>query len=294
MRSWLAYLAFRAGMGLMGALPAQVANALGVIGGLVAYPFARGRRRMAVRHARRVLASDHDATRTARRMFASYGRYWAEVFWVRPRRAGQIRARMAIEGLEHVVAAQRAGKGIILALPHVGNWEVAGLIAGEIGLELVAVAENLANRRIRDWFVELRNQMHIEVVLTGAGLGVMRALEQTLHRGGAVALLSDRDLKGRGIPVDFFGERTTLPAGPALLARRTGAPVIPVASYFRPRVGHHIVVEPPLVTPDTEDRNEWVRRCTQEIARTLEGLIRRAPDQWHLFQPNWPSDREPE
>ncbi len=279
-------------MAFIGVLPATVANALGVLGGLVAYPFARGRRRMAIRHARRVLGLDATATAVARRMFASYGRYWAETFWVRPRRAPQVRARIEVEGLDHVVTAQRAGKGIILALPHVGNWEVAGLIAAEIGLELVAVAENLANRRIRDWFVGLRNQMHIDVVLTGTGRGLMRTLEETLRRGGAVALLSDRDLKGKGIPVTFFGEQTTLPAGPALLARRTGAPIVPVASYFRPRVGHHIVVGAALGVPPVQDRSEWMRCCTQEVAGALEALIRRAPDQWHLFQPNWPSDRE--
>ena len=134
--------------------------------------------------------------------------------------------------------------------------------------------------------------MHIEVVLTGAGLGLMRTLEETLRRGGAVALLSDRDLKGKGIPVEFFGEVTTLPAGPALLARRSGAPIVPVASYFRPGVGHHIVVEAPLAVAPVEGRAEWMRCCTQEVAWALERLIRRTPEQWHLFQPNWPSDRE--
>ncbi len=279
-------------MGMLGALPAAVANALGVVGGLAAYPFARGRRAMAMRHARRVGGPGIDAARAARRMFASYGRYWAEVLWVRPRRARQVRRRIEVEGLEHVREAQRCGQGIILALPHVGNWEVAGLIAGEIGLELVAVAEDLPNRRIRDWFVRLRNQMHIDVVLAGGGTRVMRTLEETLRRGGAVALLSDRDLKGRGIRVRFFGEDTTLPPGPALLARRTGAPIVPVASYFRPRVGHHIVVEPPLPLPPEGERNEWTARVTQQVADALERLVRRAPDQWHLFQPNWPSDRE--
>jgi len=291
-KSLVAYLAFRAGMAILGILPATVANALGVLGGLAAYPFARGRRAMALRHARRAGGPGADAARACRRMFASYGRYWAEVLWVRPHRSRQVRSRMVVEGLDHVVEAQHRGAGIILALPHVGNWEVAGLIADEIGLELVAVAEDLPNRRIRDWFVRLRNQMHIEVVLAGGGLKVMRSLEETLRRGGAVALLSDRDLKGKGIPVTFFGEETTLPAGPALLARRTGAPILPVASYFRPRVGHHIVVEPPLALPPDGSRASWMSEATQRVADALERLIRRAPEQWHLFQPNWPSDRE--
>ncbi|MFM7684875.1 MAG: hypothetical protein ACKPDI_02990, partial [Actinomycetota bacterium] len=90
---------------------------------------------------------------------------------------------------------------------------------------------------------------------------------------------------------EFFGERTTLPAGPAMLGLRMGAPVLPVAVYFRPDYnGHHAIVRPPLAVNRTGDLRGDVARVTQSLAYELEFLIRRAPEQWHLFQPNWPSD----
>jgi KDO2-lipid IV(A) lauroyltransferase len=107
-----------------------------------------------------------------------------------------------------------------------------------------------------------------------------------------VCLLCDRDLGGGGIEVDFFGERTTLPAGPVTLGLRTGAPVFPTAVYYdmgpRERLG---VVRPALDATRTGRLRDDVSRLTQALAHELEELIRRAPEQWHLLQPNWPSDR---
>ena len=106
-----------------------------------------------------------------------------------------------------------------------------------------------------------------------------------------VCLLCDRDLDHTGVEVEFFGERTTLPAGPATLAIRTGAALLPTAVYFTPRYnGHHGLVRPPIKIQRMGGLREDVARVTQLLARELEFLIRRAPEQWHLFQPNWPSD----
>jgi lauroyl/myristoyl acyltransferase len=113
-----------------------------------------------------------------------------------------------------------------------------------------------------------------------------------LHDNQVLVLLSDRDLAGNGIEVEFFGERTTLPAGPATLALRTGAPLFPSAIY-REGDGRVGVFRPALDTTRHGKLREDVARVTQDLARELEVLIRRAPDQWHLLQPNWPSDRAP-
>ena len=114
---------------------------------------------------------------------------------------------------------------------------------------------------------------------------------QALRNNEVVCLLSDRDIQGGGIEVEFFGERTTLPAGPATLGLRAGAPILPVAVYFTRRVnGHHAIVRPPLDAERRGKLREDVTRLTQDLAHELEYLIRRAPEQWHLFQPNWPSD----
>ena len=115
---------------------------------------------------------------------------------------------------------------------------------------------------------------------------------QALRANRIVCLLSDRDLTGDGVEVEFFGERTTLPGGPATLALRTGATLLPAAVYFRPGRNHHAVVRPPVPAAREGRLREDVARITQLLADEFEALIRAAPEQWHLMQPNWPSDRK--
>jgi phosphatidylinositol dimannoside acyltransferase len=105
-------------------------------------------------------------------------------------------------------------------------------------------------------------------------------------------LLSDRDLTGDGVEVEFFGEKTTLPAGPATLSLRTGAALVPTAVYFQTGRKHLGVIGPPIPVERKGRLREDIARITQEIAHVFEDRIKRAPEQWHLLQPNWPSDRE--
>lgn len=200
-------------------------------------------------------------------------------------------ASTKVEGLDKIIEAQEAGNGMILALPHMGNWEAAAPIADDIGLRVVAVAEVLPNRRITDWFTAMRAEFGIEIVLATGRVEVMRSLEQTIADNKAVALLSDRDLKGKGVEVDFFGEKTTMPPGPATLAVRTGAPLIPVGCYFDDG-GYHVVVHDAVPIPEEGSRTERVAAITQRLARELEMIIRQAPEQWHMVVPNWPSDED--
>jgi KDO2-lipid IV(A) lauroyltransferase len=246
---------------------------------------------MAERHMRRVLGDEADVRAAAKAVMVSYGRYWTEAFWARARRVPEMRRRTQVEGLDLAIAAHDAGTGMIFALPHVGNWEAAAPVAVLEGIPIVAVAERLANRRITDWFTAMRAHFGIEIILASGGGEVMRQLEAMLEANKAVALLSDRDLKGRGVEVEFFGEMTTLPPGPATLAVRTGAPLFPVATYFEGK-GHRVVITPAIPVPEEGTRAEKVRAVTQELAHRMEKLISEAPQQWHLVVPNWPSDRQ--
>ena len=200
-------------------------------------------------------------------MFARYGRYWAEVFWFRPDRKEEIVAHSAIVNEEVLHRSKDAGKGIILVLPHMGNWEVAGAVAESIGIPVLAAAENLSNPLITDWFVKIRV-------------------------GPAGQRLDPGDLSGRGVPVEFFGENTTMPAGPVALADRTGAAIHVVGSYFNEGRGHYYIVADPLQLGTDGSREERIAAGVQEFAKVLEDMIRVAPEDWHLFVPNWPSDRE--
>ena len=217
-----------------------------------------------------------------REAFVSYARYWMESLRLPQMTPEEVDAGFTIEGLEHIRAALDAGTGAILGLPHVGGWEVGGSWFVRQGFPLTVVVEALEPPELFAWFADLRRSQGFKVIpLTkSAGVSVVRAL----RANQIVALVSDRDIAGGGVEVEFFGERTTLPAGPAALASRFGVPLLPTAVYFKGE-GHHAVVRPPL--PLTGDATA----DTQALARELEDLIRAAPEQWHLFQPNWPSDR---
>lgn len=246
---------------------------------------------MARRHANRVLANGADVDRASSEMMKSYGRYYAEALWARARRVEGMLAATEVQGLEKIIAAHEAGTGMIYALPHMGNWEAAAPIAVSLGIPVVAVAEVLPNRRITDWFTRMRAAFGIEIVLATGRVEVMRQLEQAIADNKAVCLLSDRDLKGKGVEVEFFGEMTTLPPGPATLAVRTGARLLPVGCYFQDG-GYRVVVHDPLPIPDEGSRSDKVVALTQALATELESIISEAPEQWHLVQPNWPSDTE--
>lgn len=291
MRDLPGYLALRVGAGLIGLLPASAARWLGRAAGLAWHRLAKGRREMARRHMRRVLGDGADSGAAARAVMRSYGRYYAETLWVRGSRVDALRSDTVVDGLDRIIEARDQGRGMIYGLPHVGNWEVAAPVAVTEKVPVVAVAEKLPNRRITEWFTDLRADFGIEIVLATGGTEVMRKLEAALGANKAVALLADRDLKGRGVEIDFFGEKTTLPPGPATLALRSGAPLLPVATYFEGNNGYRVVVRPPIPIPDEGTRSEKVSTMTQALAREMESLIREAPEQWHLVQPNWPSDR---
>lgn len=286
------YSAFRVASTVFGVLPEWAMRRLGQLLGRVAWIRAKQRRDNATRAMARVLGEQPDqpsaqSVDRARSLFESYGRYWAETFWIRPRRVASIDKHIEVEGIEHFRKALADGRGVIFALPHVGNWEVAGTVATAEGAELLAVAEKLKDERIVDWFVGLRKELGIDVVIATGREKVFETCADALRRNAAVALLADRNLSGRGVLVSFFGEETRLPVGPARLALETGAPIVPAGSFFQDGRGHRVSIKAPVPVADDDD----VASLTVKVGKALEKLISEAPEQWHMVQPNWPSDR---
>ena len=270
-----------------GPVASLAATGIGV-GATVASP---AKRAMIERHLRRVNPSLRGASlRVAvQQAFDSYARYYVESFRLPSLSAATVDRSFTTDGYDRVVAALDEGKGCILALPHLGGWEWAGRWMTDRGHRLTVVVEALEPPELFEWFAELRRELGMTVVPTGAGAAA--AVSTALKRNEVVCLLSDRDIERNGVEVEFFGERTTLPAGPAMLGLRTGAAVLPVGVYFTEAYnGHHAVVRPALAMQRRGSLRDDVARITQQLAHELEFLIRRAPEQWHLFQPNWPSD----
>lgn len=286
--------AYRAAAALSRALPGPLVDRLGEAGGLAA-SFATPERRLLVeRNMRRALgdsATDAEVQRAVRRAYASYGRYYAESFRLPTTAPAALDAGMSWSGYEHIRRAIAAGTGPLLVLPHLGGWEWAAFWTTRLEQTGVAgVVEALEPPSLFEFFVELREALGMTVVPLGprAGTEVIRAV----RRGDVVCLLTDRDLEGTGVDVEFFGERTTLPAGPATLALRTGAPLLPAAIFYEGRRRHRGVICPPVPAEREGRLRDDIARITQQLAFELERLIRIAPDQWHLMQPNWPSDHE--
>jgi KDO2-lipid IV(A) lauroyltransferase len=272
--------------------PGPVAQLMsGVAGSGFAFTM-RDRRAMVERHLRRVNPSltGRALRRAAQEAFDSYSRYWVESFRLPHLPAAVVERGFSVDGFHHVEEGLAAGHGVILALPHLGGWEWAGRWMTDQGHRLMVVVEDLENQELFDWFKDLRSRLGMTVV--PAGPEAASTVARALKANEVVCLLCDRDIQGGGVEVEFFGERTTLPGGPAMLAFRTGARVLPVGVYFEDRYnGHHAIVRPPLeVARSGASLREDVQRVTQSLAHELEALIRRAPEQWHLFQPNWPSD----
>ena len=281
-------LAALAARGLPGFAAQGISPALGF-----GASFANAERRaMIERHLRRADPTMGGARlrRAVQLAFDSYSRYWLESFRLPhlPRRT--VDRGMTVDGYEHVEAGLSHGKGIILALPHLGGWEWAGRWLVDRGPGVTAVVEAIEPPELFDWFKQLRNELGMNIVALGPSAG--KEVLAALQRNDVVCLLSDRDIQRSGIEVEFFGETTTLPAGPATLSLRTGAPLLPTAVYFTDRTDGHLgVVRPAVDTTRSEERLRVdIARVTQDLAGELEHLIRRAPYQWHLFQPNWPSD----
>lgn len=287
------YLGYRAGAVAARALPGRTVPSVARLIGRIGVRRLPSRRLIIERNLRRALGVDVPDARMAElvdQAFGSYVQYWIESFRLPGTSVEDLDRGTVTIGFEHVVEALDAGRGVILALPHLGAWEWAAFwLTAVKGYPVTAVAEVIDPPELSEWFVGLRNEFGIEVVPFGpdAAAACVRALKENR----ILALPSDRDLSGTGVPVDFFGERTTLPGGPATLAIRTGAPLIPVSCYFD-NDRHLEVALPPLDTARRGKLREDVARVTQDLADALEVLIRRAPDQWHLVQPNWPSDHE--
>jgi lauroyl/myristoyl acyltransferase len=287
-----AYLTYRGLGGALQAVPAPAAKLIATAAGWTMSQVWRRKRPLLRRNFRRVLgpgASPQLIEQYVRRAFDSYARYWVESARLTKVPSQRLERVFNIDGYEHILEAEKAGKGVILVLPHVGNWEYAGRWMAEHGHRMVAVAEVLEPPELYAWFVSQRAALGLEIVPLGGGTS--GAVLRLLARGSVVCLLADRDLGGKGIEVEFFGEKTTLPAGPAMLAIRSGAALFTCATYHWPGEHHFALVNPAVDTTRTGSLRQDVARVTEQIAREMEDLIRRAPEQWHLFVPNWPSDR---
>ncbi|WP_040797182.1 phosphatidylinositol mannoside acyltransferase [Nocardia higoensis] len=225
----------------------------------------------------------------------SYARYWREAFRL-PAMDHAALGRsplLPVDGVQNVDAGLDRGRGIVFVLPHSGNWDMAGVWLVQNYGGLTTVMERLKPESLFERFVAYRESLGFEVfALTGGEQPPFATLAQRLRENKVVCLLGERDLTGRGVPVDFFGERTWMPAGAAKLAIETGAALMPVHCWFTVDEngveGWGVRADPPL------DVSGGVAAATQALADRFAVGIAEHPADWHMLQPLWESDLSPE
>lgn len=220
-----------------------------------------------------------------RASLASYARYWREAFRL-PAMDHQILGKqLDVLDIELVWAAIEAGRGAVLALPHSGNWDMAGVWLVQHYGTFTTVAERLKPESLYRRFLEYRESLGFEVLpLTGGERPAFEVLAERLTDNRVICLMAERDLTRGGVPVDFFGEATQMPAGPAKLAIETGAALLPVHCWYEGD-GWGMRVYPELDTSSGD-----VTVVTQALADRFADNIAAHPADWHMLQPQWLAD----
>ncbi|MEV0677667.1 phosphatidylinositol mannoside acyltransferase [Actinosynnema sp. NPDC050436] len=290
MKDELADLGFAAGWRLVRLLPEKWAVALFDR----AADRASGRAGEGVRqlraNLRRVVprAGEAELDELVRLSVRSYARYWREAFRLPSMdlRATYEEVDRTISGVENLDAALAAGNGAVLALPHCGNWDMAGVwLVGHSG-RFTTVAERLKPESLYRRFIGFRESLGFEVLpLTGGERNPAVVLAERLRANGVVCLLADRDLTAGGVPVTFFGEQTMMPAGPAHLAATTGAALLPAGLWFT-EDGCTIRLHPPIRVAGLTG----VAPATQQLADVFAADIAAHPADWHMMQKLWLAD----
>jgi phosphatidylinositol dimannoside acyltransferase len=293
---WLRSWAYALGWALLRILPERVAAALFRAGA----DLATRRRGPSVRRLEtnlaRVLGPETSPERLAevtRQGMRSYARYWLEVFRLPATPPNLLVDRFQVTDLHLLQESLSAPSGTVLALGHSGNWDHAGAWCGLTGKPFTTVAERIEPARLFDRFLAFRESLGMEVLpLTGSERPVFETLVERLNGGGMLCLLADRDLSRSGVEVDLFGARTRMPAGPALLALRTGATLLPTSIWYDGPLTR-ARIHPPVPHPESGTESERVRVMTQAVADALgsgpDGIAEH-PEDWHMLQRLWLAD----
>ncbi|MCX5260559.1 phosphatidylinositol mannoside acyltransferase [Streptomyces canus] len=283
------------GWGVVKKLPEPVAVRLGrSIADLAWKQRGKGVLRLESNYARVVPdASPERLAELSRAGMRSYLRYWMESFRLPAWSKERIKGGFDPKDLHHLTEGLAAGKGVILALPHMANWDLAGAwVTTKLETPFTTVAERLKPETLYDRFVAYREGLGMEV-LPHSGGTAFGTLARRLRDGGLVCLVAERDLSSSGVEVRFFGEATRIPAGPALLAQQTGALLLPVTLWYDDSPVMRGRVHPPVEVPETGTRAEKTSVMAQALADAFATGIADHPEDWHMLQRLWLKDLEP-
>ncbi|WP_127358014.1 phosphatidylinositol mannoside acyltransferase [Actinacidiphila soli] len=283
---------YGAGWGAVKRLPEPVANRLGRdIADLAWRRRGKGVARLESNLRRIVPDVDEERLRELSRAgMRSYLRYWMESFRLPAWSQERVRDGFEPKDIHYLTDGLASGRGVILALPHMGNWDLAGAwVTTKLETPFTTVAERLKPETLYDRFVAYRESLGMEVLPHNGG-EAFGTLARRLRAGGLVCLVADRDLSSSGVEVDFFGSATRMPAGSALLAQQTGALLLPVTLWYDDSPVMRGQVHAPIEVPEHGSRTEKTSVMTQALADVFAARIAEHPEDWHMLQRLWLAD----
>ncbi len=278
------FWAYKTAFKLASGVPISAGQGLGVIFGGLAYLMSQKKRRIVRNNLKPVFGeSGNFSELVVLKAFNSYARFWFESFKLGSMTRQEVQAKGREEDLELLYGAIKEGRGAIAVAAHLGNWDFGAAWFDDSRAKANAVVEALEPPELFRWFVDFRLKFGLTAIAHNDN--PMPKLVAAIRRNEVIALVSDRALDAATAEVDFFSQRVKLPMGPAILALRTNAPLIPIACYMEPKGGHLTKVLPEIQIGERKGLREDAQRLTQEIAWALEELIKFAPEQWHVFSP---------
>jgi KDO2-lipid IV(A) lauroyltransferase len=283
MKDWITYLTYSALWKLLRVLPESVAYGLFRVIAKLAY-VRNGKRTRRLRSNYQKVAphlSNRETEVLVREGLGSAMRYWCDTFRISDWSKERIVSTVTTRNEDFLLSPVREKRGVIVALPHAGNWDHAGAYFCALGVRVNTVAEHLKPEKLFRKFLVFREEMGMRVLDINSG--VIDTLTEMLNTGELVALAADRDLSKSGINVNFFNSTARMPAGPALLAYETGADLITAYVSYREQ-GIEITFTPPVSVNRTAEKKEEVARATQVLASRFQDAISLDPQSWHMQQ----------
>ncbi|MFI1355687.1 phosphatidylinositol mannoside acyltransferase [Streptomyces sp. NPDC020898] len=287
--------AYAAGWSVVKRLPEPVAVRLGrTIADLAWKRRGERVRRLESNYARVVPdATPERLAELSRAGMRSYLRYWMESFRLPAWSPERMKTGFDPTDAHNLTDGLASGRGVVIALPHLGNWDLAGAwVTTKLETRFTTVAERLKPEALYDRFVAYREGLGMEVLPHNGGTA-FGTLARRLRDGGMVCLVADRDLSASGVEVKFFGDTARMPAGPALLAQQTGAVLLPVTLWYDDSPVMRGRIHPPIEVPETGTRAEKTSVMTQALADAFATGIADHPEDWHMLQRLWIADLDP-
>lgn len=271
----------------VGLIPRKISYPLAALGGHLFFLASRQQARNATENMKRVLgpnAGERAAKKLALRSFQQYCRFLVD-FMRFPFLRKEDLQRIPTYGWEHLDAALSRGKGALIISTHFGNWDMAAAILGASPYQCHALVDSLKPAAFDKLVQETRQKHGLKLIrVEGALTGIFRAL----RRNEVVLVVADKPSPGTGVEVEFFGEKTWLPDGPAAIALKTGAKLVPAFLARQPNdMEFWGRLEPALQYELSGNKEQDIHTITQCVAKALEDMIRRYPDQWYMFRPMW-------